>query len=124
MNTFYTIILLTISNTFMTLAWYGHLHWKGKLGVFEKMGLLGVILLSWGIALFEYVFQVPANKIGHKDNGGPFSMFELKTLQEFISISVFLFFLIFVFKEEKPSWNHYVGIGFMILGVFLVFKKF
>lgn len=124
MKTFYTVILLTISNTFMTLAWYGHLFWKGKLGFFEKMGLFGVILLSWAIALFEYIFQVPANKIGHKENGGPFTMFELKTIQEFISISVFMFFLLFVFKEEKPSWNHYLGILLMIAGVFFVFKKF
>ena len=108
----------------MTLAWYGHLHWKGKLGIFERMGLAGVVLLSWGIALFESLFQVPANKIGHKNNGGPFTMFELKTIQEFISISVFVFFLLFVFKEEKPSWNHYVGIGLMLVGIFFIFKKF
>lgn len=108
----------------MTLAWYGHLHWKGKLGVFERMGIFGVILLSWCIAFFEYVFQVPANKIGHTASGGPFTMFELKTIQELISISTFVFFLIFVFKEEKPQWNHLVGIAFMILGVFFIFKKF
>lgn len=124
MKGLYSIVLLLISNSFMTLAWYGHLHWKGKLGVFERMGIFGVILLSWCIAFFEYVFQVPANKIGHTASGGPFTMFELKTIQELISISTFVFFLIFVFKEEKPQWNHLVGIAFMILGVFFIFKKF
>lgn len=124
MKPLYTIILLIISNAFMTLAWYGHLHWKEKFSSLEKLGFMGVVLLSWGIAFFEYLFQVPANKIGHKNNGGPFTMFELKTIQEFISISVFLFFLLFVFKEEKPTWNHYFGVALMIVGVFFVFKKF
>lgn len=122
MNSIYTIVLLFISNSFMTLAWYGHLHWKGKLGFFEKMGIVGVVLLSWGIALFEYIFQVPANKIGHVNNGGNFTMFQLKTIQEAISILTFIFFFIFVFKEGKLQWNHLMGIACILLGVILVFR--
>ena len=91
-----TIVLLLISNSFMTLAWYGHLKFKdyawGK-----NLGLVAVILISWGIALFEYSFQVPANRIGFKDDGGPFNLVQLKTIQEAITLIVFMAFtLIFL----------------------------
>jgi uncharacterized protein len=85
MKTFLTIGLLVLSNTFMTLAWYGHLkfaEWKW----FTKLGLIGIILVSWGIALFEYCFQVPANRIGSSAHGGPFSIWELKAIQEVITL--------------------------------------
>lgn len=84
-----TIALLILSNTFMTLAWYGHIAFKSKI---ERFGMLSIILLSWGIALFEYCFQVPANRIGSSQLGGPFSIWELKVIQEVISLLVFTVF--------------------------------
>ena len=122
MNGLYTILLLILSNTFMTFAWYGHLHLK-KFSVLQKWGIFGIILLSWGLAFFEYVFQVPANKMGYKGNGGPFSLFELKVIQEVISILVFTLAVLLVFKTDKLAWNHIVGFAFLVLAVFFVFKK-
>ncbi len=83
-----TIALLIVSNVFMTLAWYGHLKFK-EWGWFQKTGLWAVILVSWGLALFEYIFQVPANRNGYIENGGPFSLVQLKVIQEVITLSVF-----------------------------------
>lgn len=117
-----TIILLILSNTFMTLAWYGHLkfhEWKW----FSKLGLISIILVSWGIALFEYFFQVPANRIGFKDNGGPFTIWQLKVIQEVISLSVFTVFTIFAFKSETLRFNHFIGFGLLVLAVYFIFKK-
>jgi hypothetical protein len=122
MKGFYTIVLLILSNVFMTLAWYGHLkfaEWKW----FNKLGLIAIILISWGIALFEYFFQVPANKIGFKGNGGPFSLVELKVLQEVITLLVFIGFTLIAFKNETLKWNHAIGFFFLVLAVFFVFKK-
>jgi uncharacterized protein (DUF486 family) len=118
----YAILLLILSNIFMTLAWYGHLQFK-KYTLLKGLGLLSVILISWGLAFFEYIFQVPANKIGYKDNGGPFSLFELKTIQEAVSLTVFALITVFVFKTEKMAWNHLVGFLLIILAVFFIFKK-
>jgi len=117
-----SIILLVVSNIFMTLAWYGHLKFK-ELKWFENAGLLTIILISWGIALFEYFFQVPANRIGFKGNGGPFSMFELKILAEVISLTVFTIFTLTFFKTETLRVNHLIGFGFLLLAVFFIFKK-
>ncbi|HAR19624.1 MAG TPA: hypothetical protein DCR46_03130 [Cytophagales bacterium] len=122
MKGIYTILLLVISNFFMTLAWYGHLQFK-KISWLQGVGLLGVILISWGLAFFEYLFQVPANKIGHASNGGPFSMIELKVVQEVISVTVFTLVAVYLFKTEKFSWNHFVGFVFLVLAVFFIFKK-
>lgn len=122
MKSIYTILLLILSNVFMTLAWYGHLQFK-KISFLQNMGLMAVILISWGLAFFEYIFQVPANKIGYKDNGGPFSLFELKTIQEAVSLVVFSIITVFVFKTEKFAWNHLVGFMLIILAVFFIFKK-
>lgn len=122
MKSFLTIFLLVISNTFMTLAWYGHLkfaEWKW----FTKAGLIGIILISWGIALFEYVFQVPANKIGFEKNGGPFTMFQLKVIQEVISLVIFALFMLFIFKTETLRWNHFVACIFLVLAVYFMFRK-
>ena len=122
MKGFYTIVLLIMSNVFMTLAWYGHLkfaEWKW----FNKLGLIAIILISWGIALFEYFFQVSANKIGFKGNGGPFSLVELKVLQEVITLIVFMGFTLIAFKNESFIWNHAIGFLFLVLAVFFVFKK-
>ena len=117
-----TIIFLIISNTFMTFAWYGHLKFKdfewGK-----SLGLFAIILISWGLAFFEYLFQVPANEGGFKDNGGPFTLVQLKTIQEAITLTIFMLFTLIFFKSEKLSWNHLVGFGLIVLAVFVIFKK-
>jgi len=122
MKGLYTILLLLLSNTFMTFAWYGHLKLK-TMSRFENMTLLAVILFSWGIALFEYFFQVPANRIGFRGNGGPFSLVELKVIQEVISISVFIVFTLLVFKTEHFRINHLIAFIFIILAIYFVFKK-
>ncbi len=122
MKAWYTIVLLILSNTFMTLAWYGHLKFKG-MKWFEDLGLLWVILISWGIAFFEYCLQVPANRIGFKAYGGPFSLIELKVLQEVITLLVFMIFTLILFKTETFRWNHLLGFVFLTLAVYFVFKK-
>lgn len=122
MKAFLTIGLLILSNSFMTLAWYGHLkfaEWKW----FGKLGLFSVILISWGIALFEYMFQVPANKIGFSGNGGPFSLVELKVIQEVITLVIFMIFTLVAFKTETLRLNHLIGAIFLILAVYFIFKK-
>ena len=116
------MLLLMMSNGFMTVAWYGHLKLK-TMSRFENMSLLAVILLSWGIAFFEYTLQVPANRMGFKENGGPFSLVELKVIQEVISISVFMIFTLLVFRNEHFRLNHLIGFCFLILAVYFIFKK-
>jgi len=106
-----TIILQSISNIFMTFAWYGHLKHKSA-------PLFLVILISWGIAFFEYCFQVPANRIGH----GVFNAYQLKTIQEVITLVVFSGFSVLYLKEEL-RWNYLVGFALIILAVFFIFKK-
>jgi uncharacterized protein len=122
MKAFYTIALLVLSNTFMTLAWYGHLKFK-EMSWSQNLGLVAIILISWGIALFEYILQVPANRIGFKENGGPFSLMELKVIQEVITLVVFVLFSLLFFKTETFRWNHLIGFIFLILAVYFVFKK-
>lgn len=106
-----TVLLLIVSNVFMTFAWYGHLKFKDS-------PLLKVILISWLIAFFEYCFQVPANRIGHYQ----FSAAQLKTIQEVITLVVFSIFSVVYLKEEL-RWNYLVGFFFMVIAVFFVFKK-
>lgn len=122
MKSFLTIGLLVFSNLFMTLAWYGHLKFH-EMKWFKQVGLIGIILISWGIALFEYCFQVPANRIGFSGNGGPFSLVQLKVLQEVITLIVFTVFTLVVFKTEVFKWNHAIGFVFLILAVYFIFKK-
>ena len=122
MKAFYTIGLLVLSNIFMILAWYGHLKFK-ELKWFENLGLITIIFISWGLALFEYFFQVPANRIGFKDNGGPFSLLQLKVIQEVITLVVFVGFSLLFFKNESFRWNHLIGFIFLILAVYFIFKK-
>ncbi len=117
-----TIGLLVISNIFMTLAWYGHLRMK-DLPWFGKLGLASIILISWGIALFEYIFQVPANKIGFSENGGPFNLWQLKVIQEVITLVVFTCFTLVFFKNETLRLNHIVGFCLLIAAVYFIFKK-
>lgn len=122
MKGFYTIALLILSNTFMTFAWYGHLKFK-EIKWFESLPLIAIILISWGIALFEYLFQVPANRIGFKANGGPFSLVELKVIQEVITLVIFTLFSLIFFKNETFRLNHLIGFIFLVLAVFFIFKK-
>ncbi len=122
MKSLTTIILLVLSNSFMTLAWYGHLKFAEN-ERFAKLGLVAVVLISWGIALFEYFFQVPANRMGFKGNGGPFSLVELKVIQEVITLVVFTGFTLIAFKDEVIKWNHIVGFSLLVLAVFFIFKK-
>jgi len=122
MKGLFTILLLIMSNAFMTIAWYGHLKLR-TMSRFENISLFVVILLSWGIAFFEYSLQVPANRIGFKANGGPFSLIELKIIQEVISIMVFTGFTLLVFKNEQFRLNHLIGFMFLILAVYFIFKK-
>jgi uncharacterized protein (DUF486 family) len=117
-----TIVLLILSNTFMTLAWYGHLKMK-EMNKLVGVSLFTIILLSWGVALFEYLFQVPANRIGFNENGGPFTLWQLKVIQEVITLTVFSAFMLFFFKDQPLKWNHIVGFGLLILAVFFLFKK-
>lgn len=115
-----TIVLLIMSNAFMTLAWYGHIAFKSKL---ERFGLATIVLISWGIALFEYCFQVPANRIGSIECGGPFSIWELKVIQEVISLLVFTVFAVVFMKSETLRWNHLAGFACLILAVYFIFRK-
>lgn len=117
-----TIGLLVLSNVFMTLAWYGHLKFK-ELKWFENAGLITIVLISWGLALFEYCFQVPANKIGYNGNGGPFSLLQLKIIQEVITLVIFVIFSMLFFKNETLKWNHLVGMCFLVLAVYFIFRK-
>lgn len=117
-----TISLLVLSNTFMTFAWYGHLkfkEWKWT----ENLGLVAIVFISWGIALLEYFFQVPANRIGFKENGGPFSLVELKVIQEVITLVVFMLFSVVFFRTETFRLNHIIGFIFLVLAVYFIFKK-
>lgn len=117
-----TILLLILSNTFMTFAWYGHLKFKDY-SWFNSLGLFAIILISWGIAFFEYIFQVPANRIGYLDNGGAFNLWQLKVIQEVITLSVFTIFTLTLFRTETFRVNHLIGFGFLILAVYFIFKK-
>ena len=107
-----TIGLLMLSNVFMTFAWYGHLR-------FKMMPLALAILISWGIALFEYILQVPANRIGY----GTFNAAQLKTIQEVITLTIFMVFSA-LWLGEPLRWNHAIGFGFIALGAWFVFQKF
>ena len=118
----HTILLLTVSNTFMTFAWYGHLKFK-EMSWSQNLGLVSIILISWGIALFEYILQVPANRIGFKSYGGPFSLVELKVIQEVITLTVFVVFSLVFFKTETLRVNHAIGFFFLVLAVYFIFKK-
>lgn len=122
MKSLYTIGLLAASNTFMTLAWYGHLRFK-QLSWGQNLGLWSVIFISWGIALFEYMLQVPANRIGFREFGGPFSLVELKVIQEVITLVVFVVFSLIFFKTETFRLNHLIGFVFLVLAVYFIFKR-
>ena len=117
MNGWLTIGLLVVSNIFMTFAWYGHLKLQQMKVFTDATPLYVVILLSWGLALFEYVFQVPANRMGYVGNGGAFSLMQLKVIQEVISITVFTLFSVLFFRGESLQWNHLAAFICLILAV-------
>ena len=118
----YTILLLIVSNIFMTFAWYGHLKLQ-EMKVTSGWPLYAVVLFSWGIALAEYSFQIPANRMGFSGNGGPFSLMQLKIIQEVITLIVFTVFTTVLFKGEALHWNHLAAFVCLILAVYFVFMK-
>lgn len=122
MKALYTILLLLTSNIFMTFAWYGNLKLT-EMRLIDNWPLILIILASWGVALIEYCFLVPANRIGSMTTGGPFSLVQLKVIQEVISLIVFMIISIKVFKMGEFTWNQLIAFGFLILAVYFIFKK-
>jgi uncharacterized protein (DUF486 family) len=119
---FITILLLLASNVFMTFAWYGNLKLQ-QMKLITDWPLFAIILLSWGVALLEYCFMIPANRVGSTINGGPFNLMQLKIIQEAISLTVFTVIVATVFKGEPIRWNHIVAFIFILLAVFFAFLK-
>ncbi|MCM1504235.1 MAG: DMT family protein [Muribaculum sp.] len=117
-----TILLLLAANVFMTIAWYGHLKLQST-GISANWPVYLVVLVSWGIALVEYSLQVPANRIGFEENGGPFSLMQLKVIQEVITLVVFTIFSVTMFKGTHLQWNHFLAFLLLIGAVYLVFMK-
>ncbi|WP_300794386.1 DMT family protein [uncultured Bacteroides sp.] len=117
----FSVLLLILSNIFMTFAWYGHLKMR-EYSWFESLPLIGVIAFSWAIAFFEYCLQVPANRLGFRESGGPFDIMQLKVIQEVITLVVFTVFSVIAFKMEF-KWNHLAAFCCLILAVYFIFKK-
>lgn len=122
-KTFLTIALLVVSNCFMTLAWYGNLKLQEMKVVSQNTSIVFIVLISWCVALLEYSFLIPANRIGSEINGGPFSLVQLKVIQEVISCLVFGVIVSVLFKGESLQWNHLVAVIFLVLAVYFVFMK-
>lgn len=121
MNGWLTVALLVVSNIFMTFAWYGQLKLQELKVITSDTPLCLVILASWGVALMEYCFMVPANRYGFIENGGAFSLLQLKVVQEVISLFVFTIFALVLFKGEQLHWNHLLAFSLLIIAVYLVF---
>ena len=121
MPALYTVLLLVIANIFMTFAWYGHLKMQELKWISHTTPLIIVVLISWGIALLEYFCQVPANRMGFHGNGGPFSLMQLKVMQEAITLIIFTVFTVVFFKGETLHWNHFAAFVCLILAVYFVF---
>lgn len=122
MKALLTVGLLIVSNIMMTFAWYGHLKFQ-EMKISTDWPLFGIILFSWGIALGEYCCMVPANRIGFEGNGGPFSLMQLKIIQEVITLIVFTIIATVMFKGESLHWNHFAAFICLILAVYFVFMK-
>ena len=120
---FYPILLLIIANVFMTFAWYGHLKLQDLGLITSNTPIYIVVLISWGLALIEYSFQVPANRMGFVGNGGVYSLMQLKIIQEVITLVVFVLFTTLLFKGESLHWNHFVAFGLLIAAVYFCFLK-
>ena len=118
-----TLVLLIISNTFMTFAWYGNLKLQEMKILSHNTSIVLIVLISWCVAILEYSFLIPANRIGSEINGGPFSLVQLKVIQEVISCLVFGVIVSVCFKGESLQWNHLVAVVFLILAVYFVFMK-
>lgn len=118
----FTVVLLIIANVFMTFAWYGHLKLQTS-GVSTNWPLYAVVLFSWGIALAEYFCQVPANRMGFEGNGGPYSLIQLKVMQEVISLVVFTLLSMLMFEGIHLRWNHILAFLLLVGAVYLVFMK-
>ena len=123
MKGFYTILLLIVSNIFMTFAWYGHLKMRQEYNWFAALPLIGVITFSWAIAFFEYSCQIPENRIVFIGNGGPFSLMQLKVIQEVITLIIFTLFTTVFFKGDALHWNHLAAFVCLIAAVYFVFMK-
>ncbi len=123
MNATYTLLLLLVSNVFMTFAWYGHVKLQQMGTITNHTPLYAVVLLSWLLALAEYACQVPANRFGYVGNGGAFTLMQLKVVQEVISLSVFTLFVIVLFRGESLHWNHLAAFACLIMAVWLAFLK-
>lgn len=121
-NALWTILLLIVSNIFMTFAWYGQLK-LSEMHISDGWPLIVIILLSWGVALLEYFFMIPANRIGSSINGGPFNLMQLKVIQEVISLSVFTIICALIFKSQPIQWNHIAAFGCLVAAVVFVFWK-
>ena len=122
MRGFLTVIMLVVSNVFMTFAWYGHLK-LDEMKITTDWPLILIILASWGVAFFGYSVMVPANRIGFVEHGGPFNLMQLKVIQEVVSLTVFTIIALLVFKGQPLRWNHLVAFACMVLAVFFVFLK-
>lgn len=122
MKGIYTVSLLIVSNIFMTFAWYGHLKLQ-EMKISTSWPLYAVILFSWGIALAEYACQIPANRMGFSGNGGPFSLMQLKVIQEVITLVIFTVFTTVFFRGEELHWNHLAAFVCLVMAVWFVFMK-
>ncbi len=122
MRGLFTVLLLVTSNIFMTFAWYGHLKLQ-EMKISDGWPLILVILMSWGMAFFEYCAQVPANRIGFSGNGGPFNIIQLKVIQEVVSLTVFTVVVMFMFKGQSLQWNHLVAFAMLVGAVFFAFLR-
>ena len=125
MKALYTVGLLVVANIFMTVAWYGHLKFAPGADATGRghIPLVALILISWGIAFFEYCLQVPANRLGFTGDGGPFSLIQLKIIQEVVSLSVFTVFTLLIFRSETFRINHLISFALLVGAVFFAFKK-
>ena len=118
-----TLLLLVISNCFMTFAWYGHLKLQTMGVITDHTPLIVVILASWLLALPEYICQVNGNRMGFEGNGGPFTLMQLKIIQEVLSITIFTVFTVLVFKGQTLQWNHFAAFLCLVAAVYFVFLK-
>ena len=122
MKAIWTILLLIASNVFMTFACYGHLKLQ-EMKISSSWPLIAVILFSWAVAFFEYCAQVPANRIGFIDNGGPLNLMQLKVIQEVISLVVFTLFAVLFVKGDPLKWNHLAGFACLVMAVYFIVRK-
>ena len=122
MQALYTVLLLIGSNCFMTLAWYGHLRLQ-EMRITTSWPLIAIIVMSWAIAFFEYCLMVPANRIGFEGNGGPFSLIQLKVIQEVVSLIVFTVVAGVIFQGQSLHWNHIVSFLCLVAAVYFAFMK-